>query len=212
VRETEFVLANTASARVPLVPEIVLRLADEPFELWERTGDALPYWAFAWAGGQALARYVLDHPRLVAGRRVLDLASGSGLVAIAAAVAGADSVTATDVDPLAMSAIDVNAQDNGVSVLARCADILDSDGGNAEVVLAGDVCYDRSMADRILPFLTRVAARGIPVIVGDPGRAHFPQADYTALATYPVPVTGALEADDTTPTTVWQHRASHDQG
>ena len=201
----DFVLANTEAHRPPLVPEITLRLADEPFELWERTGEALPYWAFAWAGGQALARYVLDHPDLVTGRRVLDLASGSGLVAIAAALAGAASVTAADTDPLAVAAVTVNARANGVCVTPRCADLLDTSAGDADVVLAGDVCYDRAMADRILPFLARVAGRGIPVLVGDPGRAHFPRTGFTALASYPVPVTGILEAHDTTLATVWLH-------
>jgi predicted nicotinamide N-methyase len=201
----EFVLANTRARRPPLVPEITLRLADEPFELWERTGDALPYWAFAWAGGQALARYVLDHPDLVTGRRVLDVAAGSGLVAIAAALAGALSVTATDTDPLAVQAIGLNAQANCVDVTAQCADVLARSVCDADVVLAGDVCYDRAMAQRILPFLAGVADRGIPVLIGDPGRAHFPHTGFTALASYPVPVTGAIEAHDTTPTTVWRH-------
>jgi predicted nicotinamide N-methyase len=200
----DFVLANTEPGHAPLVPEITLRLADEPFALWERA-NTLPYWAFAWAGGQALARYVLDHPAVVAGRRVLDLASGCGLVAIAAALAGATAVTATDVDPLAVRAIEVNAQANGVQVTAARTDVLDTDGGDAELILAGDVCYDRAMADRVLPFLARAATRGIQVLVGDPGRAHFPKTGFRALATYSVPVTGVLEAHDTTPTTVWQH-------
>jgi predicted nicotinamide N-methyase len=164
----------------------------------------MPYWAFAWPGGQALARHVLDHPELVAGRRVLDLASGSGLVAIAAALAGA-TVTATDVDPLAVRAIELNAAANGTQVTARDVDILDTDGSDADVILAGDVCYDRAMTARVLPFLAHAAARGIRVLVGDPGRPHFPTTGFHALATYSVPATGALEADDTTRTTVWQH-------
>jgi predicted nicotinamide N-methyase len=200
----DFVLANTEPGHAPLVPEITLRLADEPFALWERA-DTLPYWAFAWAGGQALARHVLDHRDLVAGRRVLDLAAGSGLVAIAAALAGAAEVTATDVDPLAVRAIGVNAQANDAHVTACGDDVLDTDGDDAEVILAGDVCYDRAMADRVLPFLARAATRGIRVLVGDPGRAHFPKTGFHALATYPVPGTGPLEAKDTTVTTVWQH-------
>ena len=200
----DFVIANTEPGHAPLVPEITLRLADEPFALWERA-NTLPYWAFAWAGGQALARYVLDHRAVVAGRQVLDLASGCGLVAIAAALAGATAVTATDVDPFAVRAIEVNAQANGTQVTAARTDVLDTDGGDAELILAGDVCYDRAMADRVLPFLARAAARGIQVLVGDPGRAHFPTTGFHALATYSVPVTGVLEAHDTTPTTVWQH-------
>jgi predicted nicotinamide N-methyase len=213
----DFVLANTRIREVPLVPEITLRLADEPFALWERTGGErtgadVPYWAFAWVGGQALARYVLDHPPLVAGRRVLDMASGSGLVAVAAALAGAASVTAVDVDPLAASAIGVNAEANGVSVTVLLADVLDSDGGDADVVLAGDVCYDPDMAARMLPFVTRAAARGAVVLVGDPGRGYFPSTGFEWLADYPVPLTGVLEGRDTTRTTVWRRWAEPNPG
>jgi predicted nicotinamide N-methyase len=201
----DFVLANTRAVGVPLVPEITLRQTDDdPFALWERSGEDVPYWAFAWAGGQALARYVLDHPEVVAGRRVLDLASGSGLVAIAAALAGASAVTATDVDPLAVLAIGVNAEANGVTVTALLADVLDSDGGDAEVVLAGDVCYDVDMARLVLPFLGRATARGALVLVGDPGREYFPRTGFERLAGYPVPATGKLEGGDITPTTVWR--------
>jgi predicted nicotinamide N-methyase len=204
-----FVLANTRPGTAPLVPEIGLRLADEPFALWERAGSGLPYWAFAWAGGQALARYVLDHRDVVAGRRVLDLASGSGLVAIAAALAGAAHVTAVDIDPLATAAISLNAETDGVPVTALCADVLDAAPGpgsvlSADVVLAGDVCYDREMAARVVPFVTRAANRGALVLLGDPGRAHFPRTGFEAVAQYDVPVTGVLEANDTTPTRVWR--------
>lgn len=217
----EFVLANTRPGTAPLVPEIGLRLADEPFALWERTGSALPtaalpYWAFAWAGGQALARHVLDHPELVAGQRVLDLASGSGLVAIAAVLAGAAQVTAVDIDPLAVAAIGVNADADGVAVTALCEDVLTSTpppfATSADVVLAGDVCYDRTMAELVLPFVFRAAERGALVLLGDPGRAHFPNVGFDALAHYEVQVTGVLEANDTTPTTVWQCRPSPDRG
>jgi predicted nicotinamide N-methyase len=199
----DFVLANTRPRPVPLVPEITLRLADEPFELWERTGEDVPYWAFAWVGGQALARHVLDHPALVAGRQVLDLASGSGLVAIAAALAGAASVTAVDVDPLAVLAIGVNAQANGVPVTARCADLLTTEV-SSDVVLAGDVCYDPDMAGRVLPFLAATATAGPTVLVGDPGRGYLPDTGFERLATYQVPLTSVLEGRETTPTTVWR--------
>jgi predicted nicotinamide N-methyase len=222
VDAVEFVLANTRPDAAPLVPEVALRLADEPFALWERTGTALPsaalpYWAFAWAGGQALARHVLDHPDLVAGRRVLDLASGSGLVAIAAALAGAVDVTAVDVDPLAVAAIGVNAAACGVTVTACCADVLDvaeppAFAVSAEVVLAGDVCYDRDMAERVVPFVSRAADRGALVLLGDPGRAHFPTTGFEALSRHDVPVTGVLEAEDTTPTTVWRRLPSPVRG
>jgi predicted nicotinamide N-methyase len=199
----DFVLANTRPRPVPLVPEITLRLADEPFELWERTGEDVPYWAFAWVGGQALARHVLDHPALVAGRQVLDLASGSGLVAIAAALAGAASVTAVDVDPLAVLAIGVNAQANGVPMTVRCADLLTTEV-SSDVVLAGDVCYDPDMAGRVLPFLATTATAGPTVLVGDPGRGYLPNTGFERLATYQVPLTSVLEGRETTPTTVWR--------
>jgi predicted nicotinamide N-methyase len=225
VDAAEFVLTNTRQTTAPLVPEVGLRLADEPFALWELTGSALPtaslpYWAFAWAGGQALARYVLDHRDLVAGRSVLDLASGSGLVAIAAALAGAREVIAVDIDPLAVAAIGVNASACGVEVSALCADVLDTTPGadwtarveSAEVVLAGDVCYDRVMAQRVIPFATRAAARGALVLLGDPGRAHFPATGFDAVGQYEVQVTGVVEADDTTPTTVWRCRPSPARG
>ena len=201
----DVVMANTAPGRPPLVPEITLRLADEPFDLWERTGDDLPFWAFAWAGGQAVARHVLDHPALVQGRAVLDLASGSGLVAIAAAMAGAKTVTATDVDPLAIEAITRNAQANNVLVDARLIDVLDEPTVDADIILAGDVCYDRAMTARVLPFLARMAGHGIEVVIGDPGRPHFPRTGRTALASYDVPATAAVEAEDTTRATVWRH-------
>ncbi|HEX5407842.1 MAG TPA: 50S ribosomal protein L11 methyltransferase [Pseudonocardiaceae bacterium] len=201
----DFVLANTRPVAVPLAPEITLRQTDDdPFALWERTGADVPYWAFAWAGGQALARYVLDNPACVAGRRVLDLASGSGLVAIAAALSGAAAVTATDIDPLAVLAIGLNAEANGVVVTALEADVLDRSGGGAEVVLAGDVCYDVDMAALVLPFLSRAAARGASVLVGDPGRDHFPATGFERLAAYSVPATGKLEGADTTSATVWR--------
>lgn len=202
---TDVVHAYTRPGPVPLVPEIILRQADEPFALWERTGDSIPFWAFAWAGGQALARYVLDHPAVVAGRTVLDLASGSGLVAIAAARAGATHVTAADIDPLAIRAITANADANNVTITTLPTDILDEPTIGTDIVLAGDVCYERAMAARVLPFLARATAQHRTVLVGDPGRAHFPRTGYTALASYQVPVTGALEATDTTRTTVWQH-------
>lgn len=198
----DFVLANTRPRPVPLVPEIVLRQTDaDPFALWERTGGDVPYWAFAWVGGQALARYVLDNPACVAGRRVLDFASGSGLVAIAAALAGAAAVTAVDIDPLAALAIGVNASANGAGVTVLREDILDSGAGDAEVVLAGDVCYDVDMAARVVPFLARVRA---DVLLGDPGRGHLPKTGFTRLATYTVPVTRVLEGRETTPTAVWR--------
>ena len=210
-RDRAFVRANTRLVAPPHVPEVRLHLADEALGLWKkteellaRTGLPLPFWAFAWAGGQALARYLLDHPDLVACRSVFDLASGSGLVAIAAARAGAAAVTASEVDQLAIAAIALNAETNDVVVSCTRGDALDGDGAGAEVVLAGDVFYERPMADRVLPFLERARARGASVLIGDPGRAYLPRTRFEALATYEVPVTRATEDAEVKQTTVWQ--------
>jgi predicted nicotinamide N-methyase len=207
----DFVRANTRLAPVPHVPEIRLYCADEAIELWERTesaagrtGLAPPFWAFAWAGGQALARYVLDHPALVAGRRVLDFAAGSGLVAVAAALAGAASVTAAEIDPLAVAAARLNAEANRVTVTAVLRDLCDDDGAGFDVVLAGDVCYSRPMVDRVLPFLDRARAHGALVLLGDPGRAYLPQRRLRRLHRADVPVIRSLEDADTKLTTVWE--------
>ncbi|WP_433089731.1 class I SAM-dependent methyltransferase [Dactylosporangium sp. CA-052675] len=204
----QFVLDNTTLGPVPLTPEIRLRLADEAIELWERTesdqGAQMPppFWAFAWAGGQALARYVLDHPDLLAGRGVLDLAAGSGLVAIAAMKAGAASVTAVEIDELAVAAIGINAEANGVAVTPLLADVLGRDP-DAEVVLAGDVFYSREMTRRMLDYLRRAARGGATVLVGDPGRAYLPREHLTLLAEYDVPVPQTLEDAPVKRTTVW---------
>ncbi|MDG4782683.1 50S ribosomal protein L11 methyltransferase [Micromonospora sp. WMMD961] len=179
----------------PFVPEVRLHLAEDAIVWWARmeasAGHALPapYWASAWAGGQALARHLLDHPELAAGRRVLDLAAGSGLVAIAAALAGATQVIANDIDPYAVAAVTLNARANQVAVDAVGDDLLDSGDAEADLVVAGDVFYDRAMADRMLPFLERIAAAGAEVLVGDPGREHLPADRLTVLADYPVPTT-----------------------
>src|SRR5215469_5813910 len=170
------VRAGTSWATVPFVPEITLLTAAEPFGLWDLTGrEAPPFWAFPWAGGQALARYVLDHPETMRGRRVLDAASGSGLVAIAAAKAGAARVTAGDVDLNAVAAIGINACANGAAtVMARVLDLATDDASGAEVVLAADVFYQRELAELALRFLHRAAAYGADVLVADPGRAFLP--------------------------------------
>ncbi len=210
--------ACTRPATPAYVPEVRLRVADEVFDLWQRTGH-LPYWAFAWAGGLALARHVLDHPGLVAGRTVLDLASGSGLVAIAAARAGAASVTAADIDPLAGAAIALNAEANDVRVTVLLDDLLaapdrlsghaPNPGGRpgpeeAEVVLAGDVFYERPMAERVMAYLERARRRGATVIVGDPDRAYLPRHRFTRLTTHRVPGSGLLEAEEVKTATVWR--------
>jgi predicted nicotinamide N-methyase len=192
---------------VPFVPEIRLHLADDLTGLWARTGGEPPYWAVAWPGGQALARHVLDGPELVAGRRVLDLAAGSGLVGIAAALAGAAVVTATDLDPRAAGAIDRNARTNGVRVHARCRDLADEVADEvADVVLAGDVFYDRELAARVLPVLERARDRGAAVLVGDPHRrtAYLPRHGFEPVARYRVPVAADLEDEPVKDVTIWR--------
>ena len=205
----DFIRANTRIAPVPFVPELSLHQADEPIDLWERTERAggerqpPPFWAFAWAGGQALARFVLDHPESVAGRSVLDLATGSGLVAIAAARAGAATVTANDISALSLAAAGANARANGVALRLAGTDLLDTTPEH-DVVLAGDVCYSREMTARVLPFLRRAAAGGALVLLGDPGRAYLP-AGLIARARYDdVPVSAALESVPSRAITVWQ--------
>ena len=199
----------TRLAAPAYVPEVRLRVAAEVFGLWERTGR-LPYWAFAWAGGLALARHVLDHPDLVAGRTVLDLASGSGLVAIAAARAGAASVIAADIDPLAGAAIALNAEANDVRVTVLLHDLLADPPGpepgaeTAEVVLAGDVFYERPLAERVMAYLENARRRGAEVVVGDPDRAYLPRRRFARLGTHRVPESGLLEAEEVKPATVWR--------
>jgi predicted nicotinamide N-methyase len=193
--------------RLPFVPEIRLHLADDAIVLRARleaqVGPGLtPFWANAWAGGQALARYVLDHPQLVAGRRVLDVASGSGLVAIAAAKAGAAEVTANDIDPYALAAVAMNATANAVTVAVSEGDLLVSDGGDADVILAGDAFYDPELAARMLGFLRRAAARDTHVLVGDPGRGHLPHRWLKVLTSYRVRGLGAAEDAELTEVSV----------
>jgi predicted nicotinamide N-methyase len=210
------VRAGTELRPVPLVPQIRLRQADDPMRLWQqtevtsgRTGLDPPFWAFAWAGGQALARYLLDRPELVRGRRVVDVASGSGLVAIAAARAGAAAVTAYDVDPLAAEAIGVNAAANGVTVQAVRADVLDCEElpvACTDLVLIADAFYERDLAAGVTRFAERGHARGATVLAGDFGRAYLPRDRLTALAAYDVPGLRALEGCDVKRTTVWGFR------
>jgi predicted nicotinamide N-methyase len=194
---------------VALVPEIRLHQASEPMGVWERTELAAgrtnldpPFWAFAWAGGQALARHLLDHPEAVKGRRVIDIASGSGLVAIAAARAGAATVTAYDIDPLAAAAIAVNAGANGEAVLPVCADVLD-EAPDVDVMLVADAFYERDLAERVMRFLERGHARGADVLAGDFGRAYLPRDRLRALAAYDVPGLSMLEGSDVKRTTIW---------
>jgi len=206
----KFILDNTALMAPPHVPEVLLHLADEAHDLWLRTEDELaaiglppPFWAFAWAGGQGLARHVLDHPASVRGKSVLDFASGSGLVAIAAAKAGAAAVTAADIDPFCETAIALNLAANQVEAEFLGEDCVGTDGG-WDVVLAGDVFYDKPFADRLLPWFAALKARGAEILVGDPGRAYLPKTGLERLAVYQVPVTRALEDAEVKRTTVWR--------
>jgi predicted nicotinamide N-methyase len=174
-----------------------------------RTGLDPPFWAFAWAGGQALARYLLDHPEAVKGRHAIDVASGSGLVAIAAAKAGAAAVTAYDIDPLAAAAITLNADANDVAVRAACADVLDEDGPpspDTDLMLVADAFYERDLADRVMRFLEKGHTRGVAILVGDFGRAYLPRGRLTPLATYDVPGLRVLEDSDIKRTTIWAPR------
>ena len=195
-----FVLRHTRLRPVPGVEEIRLHLADEVLPLWHalqvETGDpdaALPYWAFAWAGGLAIARYLREHPETVAGRRVFDLAAGSGLCAIAALGAGASEATSADIDPFALAAVELNARANGCRVAVVRRDVLDEEPPDVDVILAGDCWYDARLAERVLPWLRRAHERGIDVLIGDPGRRYLPTDELLELAAYDVRTTTELE-------------------
>ena len=211
-----FVKAETRLRPVPLVPEISLHVADEAVPIWHRTEEELgalglppPFWAFAWAGGQALARYVLDHPEVVAGRTVLDFASGSGLVGLAALRAGAHSVTCADIDVFSHAAIAVNCGANGhathPNLHIATDDLIGQDAG-WDTVLAGDICYERDLAERVIAWLLALSARGALVLIGDPGRAYLPKEGLEKLGEYQVPVTRELEDAEIKRTCVWRPR------
>ena len=211
VAAESFVLGHTGLAPVPLVPEIRTYQADDAIALWEITeqlhggpGLAPPFWAFPWAGGQALARFVLDHPDLVAGRSVLDLAAGSGLVALAASLAGARSVVANEIDPYAIAAIRLNAAANAREIQPYQGNLLVATATDADVVLAGDVFYNRDMATAMLRFLRAARDRGAVVLAGDPGRAYVPTDDLVPVASFAVPVVRDLEDIDVKDTIVWR--------
>ncbi|HXQ96776.1 MAG TPA: 50S ribosomal protein L11 methyltransferase [Candidatus Acidoferrales bacterium] len=195
-----FVLHHTHLRHVPGLDEIRIHLADDVLSLWHAvqvaTGDrdaALPYWAFAWAGGLALGRYLRDHPEVVAGRRVFDLASGSGLCAIASMHAGAGAATGADIDAFAGAAIKLNARANGYRVAVIRRDVLDGEPPDVDVILAGDCWYDAALAERVLPWLQLARDRGIQVLIGDPGRRYLPLAELVELASYEVRTTTELE-------------------
>jgi len=206
-----FVRCNTAITAPPLVPEIRLHLATEITPIWQATEDALarsglppPFWAFAWAGGQALARYLIDHSAEVTGRSVLDFGAGSGLVAIAAAKAGATAVLAAEIDPFAAAAIAANAALNDVDITVQREDLLDTVDACWEVVTAGDVCYERPMADRVMGWLRGMAARGSLVLLGDPGRAYVPSQGLLERSRYLVSTSRELEDRDCREAVIWQ--------
>lgn len=194
-----FVRTRTAPAPVPLVPELRVHQAGELTPLWHATASDLagwddsPFWAFPWAGGQALARHLLDDPALVRGRRVVDFATGSGLCALAALRAGAAAVEAWDVDPLCEAAVRVNAELNGLAVPFRHGDPIDSPLAGADLLLAGDVFYERELASRSLAWFRALAARGVRVLAGDAGRAYAPADGFTVRAVYEVPTTVEIE-------------------
>jgi predicted nicotinamide N-methyase len=206
-----FIRANTTVLAPPLVPEVKLHLAHEAVPLWQKTEEELgeiglppPFWAFAWAGGQALARHVLDHPPLVAGKRVIDLAAGSGLVGIAAMKAGAAHVLAGDIDAFACAAASLNAALNAVALEVTGADLLTAPAPDCDVILVGDLFYEQALAARVLAWLAEAEARGIPALIGDPGRSYLPREQLTRLGEYRVPVTRDLEDAEIKLTSVWR--------
>jgi predicted nicotinamide N-methyase len=206
-----FIRANTRLLAPPLVPEILLHLAEESVPIWQKTEEELgemnvppPYWAFAWAGGQALARYILDNAGLFAGRRVLDLGAGSGLTAIAAMKTGAANVLANDIDAVALAAVALNAAVNGVSVDTTAADLLAAPPARFDVILVGDLFYERALAERVLAFITRAADGGALILIGDPQRTYFPGGRFTLAAEYQVAVTRELEDALIKRTAVWR--------
>lgn len=209
---TEFIRANTALERPPMVPELRLHLATEITPIWQATEAMLeqagidpPYWAFCWPGGQALARYVLDHPTLVAGRTVLDFAAGSGVAALAAMRAGARRAIANDIDAMSLLAAGLNAQTNGLSIEGDGRDLLALPPDPAvDVVLAGDVCYEKPMAEAVFAWLRRNAAAGKSVLLGDPGRSYLPVHGLQEVARYDIPTSLQLENRGMKETVVWR--------
>ena len=205
-----FIRENTRLQSTPHTPELSLHLADEVTPIWKLTEEALeaiglppPFWAFAWAGGQALARYILDHPEVVAGKRVVDFATGSGIVAIAAMKAGAASVLAADIDVFCEAAVGLNAEANGVEVGFTETNLLDSPPPAVDVLLAGDICYERPMAEAVMTWLGQGRDAGARVFIGDPGRTYFPKDGLDKLAEYQVPTTRELEDLAVKRTSVW---------
>ncbi len=210
-RPEAFIRANTKLLAPPLVPEILLHLAEESLPIWQKSEEELgefnvspPYWAFAWAGGQALARYLLDHPETVIGRPVLDLGAGSGLCAIAAAKAGAGAILAADLDHYALAAVGLNAEANNVTVGVTSENLLSSPLPAAfDVILVGDLFYERQLADAVLVAIETAAQGGALILIGDPQRNYFPKGRFLQAAEYQVPVTRELEDATIKRTAVW---------
>jgi predicted nicotinamide N-methyase len=205
-----FILENTTILSPPHVPEIKLHLADEAHDLWHKTEEELqqsglqpPFWAFAWAGGQGLARHILDHPETVRGKTVIDFATGSGLVAIAAKMSGASSVLAVDIDPFCGDAVDLNSRLNSIEIEFSAHNLI-GQKLTAEVLLAGDIFYDRAIAAAITPWFQALCANGCTILVGDPGRTYLPRQFLSLLSEHEVAVTRALEDADVRKTNVWQ--------
>lgn len=205
-----FIIENTKPLHPPLVPEIVLRLAEESMPIWQKTEDDLgqmnvppPYWAFAWAGGQALARYLLDHRDICRGRRVVDLGAGSGLTAIAACLNGAAHVLAADIDAIALAACRVNAAANAVEFETTHRDLLALPLPDVSVLLVGDLFYEKTLADRVMAYIERAKAVGADVYIGDPQRSYFPRDRFTRVAEFSVPVTRDLEDAEIKRSSVW---------
>lgn len=212
VARRAFILANTKLLSPPLVPEIRLHLAEESLPIWQKTEEELgevnvppPYWAFAWAGGQALARYLIDNPEQVGGRTVLDLGAGSGLQTIAAVKAGARDVLAADIDALALAACQLNFEVNGVSATTSSEDLLAGPlSSHFDVILVGDLFYERLLADKVSHLIDGAVARGCLVLIGDPQRNYFPKGRFKDVARYEVPVTRELEDAEIKRTAVWR--------
>lgn len=206
-----FIRRNTALHEPPLVPEVKLHLATEIVPIWQMTEEELeksglppPFWAFAWAGGQALSRYILDNPDIVLGKSVLDFGAGSGLIGIAAAKAGAKFVLSADIDNFAVEAIRINAASNGVTVEATAEDLVGVENRGWEVILVGDMCYERPLAERIEAWLRRLAGEGVTVLIGDPGRTYLPKTGLEKIVSYAVMTTRELEDTDVRNTSVWR--------
>lgn len=206
-----FIRANTRLLSPPLVPEIVLHLAEESLPIWRKTEEELgqmnvppPYWAFAWAGGQAVSRYLLDTPALVEGRTVLDLGAGAGLAAIAAVKAGAARALAADIDAVSLAAARLNAQANRVDLETTADNLLAATPPDFDVIIIGDLFYERALADLVLAFIAAARARAPLILIGDPQRSYFPRGRFEKLAEYRVPVTRELEDSEIKLTAVWK--------